>query len=65
MNKKPFKKLPKVIEDLVTETKLSADKLVDTYKTFRFLEIVRNHDTHNYERMVNTAEDIIKSELSV
>jgi len=63
MDKKPFKILPKIIEELANETTLSGDKLVDIYKTFRFFEILRNHDNDQGERWFET-EDIINSELS-
>jgi len=64
MDKKPFKILSKVIEELANEITISVDKLVDIYKTFRSLEILRNDDNDKDERWIKT-EDIINSELSV
>ena len=64
MGKKPFKILSKVIEELANEITMSVDKLVDIYKTFRSLEILRNDDNDKDERWIKT-EDIINSELSV
>ena len=64
MDKKPFKILSKVIEELANETTISVDKLVDIYKTFRSLEILRNDDNDKDERWVET-EDILNSELVV
>ena len=64
IEKKPFKILYKVIDELASEATVSVDKLVDIYKTFRSLEILRNDDNDKDERWIKT-EDIINSELSV
>ena len=63
MDKKPFKILSQVIEELADENALSVDDLVGVYKTFRFFEILRNDDNDQGERCLK-AEDIINSELS-
>ena len=64
MDKKPIKGLYNIIEELADESTISVDKLVDIYRTFRSLEILRNDDNDKDEKWIKTG-DIINSELSV
>jgi len=61
---RPCRDVRLVIQELAETSEVSTEKLEEVYKTFRSLEILRNHDNRQGQGWVES-EEIISRELSI